>query len=57
MRAVFVGRFQPFHRGHHRVVTEYRDRYDEFVLAMGSPTVSRTPDNPLTADERREVIH
>ncbi|MDY6769643.1 MAG: adenylyltransferase/cytidyltransferase family protein [Candidatus Nanohaloarchaea archaeon] len=57
MNAVFIGRFQPFHRGHHRVVREHRDGYDRFMLAMGSAETSRTRDNPLTADERMEVIH
>ncbi len=57
MRAVFIGRFQVFHRGHHRVIEEYRDRFDEFLLGMGSPTKSRTSDNPLTAGEREDIIH
>ncbi|MDY6768699.1 MAG: adenylyltransferase/cytidyltransferase family protein [Candidatus Nanohaloarchaea archaeon] len=56
MRAAFIGRFQVFHRGHHRVVEEYRDRYDDFVLVMGSPEKSRTEDNPMTAGERKDII-
>lgn len=54
-RAVFLGRFQPFHEGHHRVVDEYEDEFD-LVIALGSPEKSRTAENPLTADEREYVI-
>ncbi|MFB6265574.1 MAG: adenylyltransferase/cytidyltransferase family protein [Candidatus Nanohaloarchaea archaeon] len=57
MKAVFIGRFQPFHRGHHRVVEQYRGEYDDFALVMGSPRKSRSADNPLTAEERKEIIH
>lgn len=56
MKAVFVGRFQPFHNGHHRVVAQYREEYEEFLLAMGSPTKARTARNPLTAGERKGII-
>ncbi|MEF8809066.1 adenylyltransferase/cytidyltransferase family protein [Natronomonas sp.] len=54
-RAVFLGRFQPFHEGHHRVVSEYKTAFD-LVIALGSPEKSRTAENPLTADEREYVI-
>lgn len=56
MKAVFIGRFQPLHEGHHRVLEKYQDGYDEFVLAMGSPGKSREAGNPLTAKERKDVI-
>lgn len=55
MRAAFLGRFQPFHRGHHRVVSEYEAEYD-LVVALGSPGKSRTPENPLTASERERLL-
>lgn len=55
-RAAFLGRFQPFHEGHHRAVQWCQDRYPSVVLALGSPNKSRTPENPLTAPERIDVI-
>ncbi|MFQ3319335.1 MAG: nicotinamide-nucleotide adenylyltransferase [Natronomonas sp.] len=54
-RAAFLGRFQPFHEGHHRVVSEYKERFG-LVIALGSPEKSRTAENPLTAEEREYVI-
>lgn len=57
IRATFLGRFQPLHVGHYRTIRRYRQEYDEFVLALGSPEKSRTPENPLSAEERKEIIH
>lgn len=54
-RAAFPGRFQPFHVGHYRTVRRYRREYD-LVVAVGSPRKARTARNPLTAEEREQVI-
>lgn len=54
-RATFLGRFQPYHEGHHRVVEWAREEYD-VVLALGSPQQDRTAENPLTATERETLI-
>lgn len=54
--ATFLGRFQPLHEGHYRTIRRYRDEYDRFVLALGSPEKARTNRNPLDADEREEII-
>ncbi|MFB6220174.1 MAG: adenylyltransferase/cytidyltransferase family protein [Halolamina sp.] len=54
--ATFLGRFQPLHEGHYRTIRRYRDEYDGFVLALGSPRKARTERNPLTADEREKII-
>lgn len=56
MRAVYLGRFQPLHEGHKNVIEKYQDRFDDFALVIGSSDRSRTDDNPLTAEEREEVI-
>jgi nicotinamide-nucleotide adenylyltransferase len=54
MKAVFVGRFQPFHKGHLKVVERYSDKYEvEVVIADAG---SRTRDNPLGPEERRDII-
>lgn len=55
-RGAFVGRFQPFHRGHHRVVRDYVDRFDDLVIVVGSSMAARTPRNPLSAAERARII-
>jgi cytidyltransferase-like protein len=55
-RVAIPGRFQPFHEGHSRTVDRDRDGLGEFVLAVGSSETSRTPENPLTAAERTEIV-
>jgi nicotinamide-nucleotide adenylyltransferase len=56
MKAVFLGRFQPFHKGHYNVVEKYRGEYDDFSLVIGSAGAEETKDNPLSFEERKEVI-
>lgn len=56
VKAAFLGRFQPLHQGHHRVMEEIQNRYDELELVIGSADESRTEKNPLTSAEREEVI-
>jgi nicotinamide-nucleotide adenylyltransferase len=56
VKAAFVGRFQPFHNGHRNVVEKYRDEFEDFCLVIGSAGESRTEKNPLTAEEREEII-
>jgi len=56
-RALFVGRFQPFHLGHLRVVKDAkRDGFDEIVIVIGSAQRSDTRENPFTSEERVEMI-
>ena len=55
-RAVFIGRFQPFHYGHlHAVQTILREA-DELIIVVGSAQMSHEHDNPFTAGERIEMI-
>lgn len=55
--AGFLGRFQPFHEGHKNVVEEYRDKFDVFKIIVGSADKEREEENPLTFEERKEIIH
>ena len=55
-RAVYLGRFQPLHIGHKQVIENYRDKFEDFAIVIGSADESRTEENPLTAEEREEVI-
>lgn len=56
VKAAFLGRFQPFHLGHHKVIESYREEFEELVVVIGSSNESRTEKNPLTAEEREEII-
>ncbi|PYE53416.1 adenylyltransferase/cytidyltransferase family protein [Deinococcus yavapaiensis] len=53
---VFVGRFQPPHTTHLAVMLEALARVDVLVIVLGSTRSARTPKNPFTDEERREMI-
>ena len=55
-RAFYIGRFQPFHRGHHKVISEIAKEVDELIIGIGSAQMSHTPENPFTAGERIMMI-
>lgn len=54
-KAVFIGRFQPLHRGHQRAIENQSKEYD-LVIAVGSPEKSRTAKNPLSYSERKKLL-
>ena len=55
-RGLFIGRFQPMHRGHLEVVRRLASRHDEVVVAVGSANVSHTALNPFTGGERVAMV-
>lgn len=55
-RGLFVGRFQPFHKGHLQVVKEILNEVDELVIVVGSAQYSHRTDNPFTTGERLVMI-
>ncbi len=55
-RGFYIGRFQPYHRGHHRVVEQIAAEVDEVVVGIGSADQSHTLENPFTAGERIMMI-
>lgn len=54
-KTVFLGRFQPIHRGHKQVIEDHKSE-ENFAVIIGSAGKSREEKNPLTADEREELI-
>lgn len=54
MKVGFVGRFQPFHKGHMKAVEELRNEH-EVILVLGI-TGERSRENPLNFEERKEII-
>ncbi|HEC95998.1 MAG TPA: nicotinamide-nucleotide adenylyltransferase, partial [Euryarchaeota archaeon] len=56
MRALYVGRFQPFHRGHIHNVKKILEENDELIIGIGSAQYSHTLKNPFTCGERIEMI-
>lgn len=55
-RALFVGRFQPFHNGHLHAIKRILEEADELIIVVGSAQMSHEHDNPFTAGERLEMI-
>lgn len=54
---VFIGRFQPFHNDHYRVIEEALKISKEVIVLVGSADGPRTIKNPFTYAERRQMIH
>ncbi|MCD4703007.1 MAG: nicotinamide-nucleotide adenylyltransferase [Methanosarcinaceae archaeon] len=55
-RAFYIGRFQPFHKGHESVITSISKEVDELVIGIGSAQRSHEISNPFTAGERTMMI-
>ena len=55
-RGLFVGRFQPLHKGHINSIKYCLNKVDELVVVIGSSDKSFEFKNPFTAGERIEII-
>ncbi|MGM5484382.1 MAG: adenylyltransferase/cytidyltransferase family protein [Nanobdellota archaeon] len=55
MRALFLGRFQPFHKGHLDALAQIEE--EELIIAIGSSQTHDTEDNPFPAGMRRRMIN
>jgi len=54
-RAVFVGRFQPFHLGHLYAIKKTMKKFD-ITIVIGSTNKKRSFKNPFSFKERKEMI-
>ena len=55
-RALFIGRFQPFHIAHLKDVNEILKSYDEVLIGIGSSQEKNTFENPFSYNERKKMI-
>ncbi|MFH1546625.1 MAG: nicotinamide-nucleotide adenylyltransferase [Patescibacteria group bacterium] len=55
-RVAFIGRFQPFHRGHLSVIEDLLPKFDQILVVIGSSDKFRTPENPFTVGERHAMV-
>jgi nicotinamide-nucleotide adenylyltransferase len=55
-RVAFVGRFQPFHRGHLSVIEDLLPKFDQVLVVIGSSDKFRTLENPFTVGERHAMV-
>ena len=51
-RGLYLGRFQPYHLGHHQVLKKIAKEVDEIIVGIGSAQKSHEKENPFTAGER-----
>ena len=56
MKALFIGRFQPFHKGHLKIIQNASNNYSDIIIGIGSSQYSNTSENPFTNDERKQMI-
>ncbi len=55
-RALYVGRFQPFHLGHLKAIESILKEASELIIVVGSAQYSHRIENPFTAGERITMI-
>jgi nicotinamide-nucleotide adenylyltransferase len=56
MKALFIGRFQPFHLGHLLLLERLSNQYEEIIIGIGSSQYQNTYDNPFSESERKQMI-
>lgn len=55
--AVYIGRFQPLHRGHTQIINRAIDAgYSRIIFLIGSANKARDVKNPFTFAERASII-
>ncbi len=54
--AIIIGRFQPLHRGHYKLILGALNKAEHLILIVGSSNVSRSTKNPWTYTERKSMI-
>jgi bifunctional NMN adenylyltransferase/nudix hydrolase len=53
---VYIGRFNPFHKGHAHVLSQALESSKLVILLVGSSGQARSLKNPFTFEERRSMI-
>lgn len=56
LTCLFIGRFQPFHKGHLLVIKGMTKVCGRIVIAIGSANEKPSPEHPFTVEERKEMI-
>jgi nicotinamide-nucleotide adenylyltransferase len=56
MKALFIGRFQPFHTGHLLVLQQLSTQCEEIIVGIGSSEDRGTQENPFSEQERKLMV-
>lgn len=54
--ALFIGRFQPFHKGHLEIIKQILKKNKRVIIVIGSAEKNFLKNDPLTAGERYQLI-
>lgn len=54
--SVYIGRFQPLHKGHEEVIRRAMSNSDHLLVIIGSSNIAATVKNPFTGGQRRTMI-
>ena len=55
-RALFIGRFQPFHNAHLSDIKRILNENDSVIIAIGSSQEKNTLENPFSYAERKGMV-
>ncbi|NPV51116.1 MAG: nicotinamide-nucleotide adenylyltransferase [Candidatus Methanofastidiosum sp.] len=55
-RGLFIGRFQPFHKGHYNAIKDILKVEDEVIICVAASQFSYSISNPFSCGERIEMI-
>jgi nicotinamide-nucleotide adenylyltransferase len=55
-KALIIGRFQPFHKGHKLFIKKALKENESVIIAIGSSQELRTKKNPFDSIERKKMI-
>jgi len=56
MKALYIGRFQPLHKGHLKIIQDISKEFDEIIIGIGSSQYYNTKDNPFSSEERIKML-
>lgn len=53
---IIIGRFQPIHNAHVKLINEAGSKVDKLIIVLGSACQAKTIKNPWNTDERKNLI-
>ena len=56
-KGLFIGRFQPLHKGHYRMINSLAKKVDCLIIGIGSSNRHHLVDNPFTIKERTDMLN
>lgn len=54
--ALFIGRFQPFHKGHLDAIRQILAKHGKIIIGIGSAQYAAGSENPFSAEMREKMI-